>query len=301
MRLQATPLRIAVLVCVAVALLAFCRRETYDPPQYPGISYFLPHDYKNTGKKYPLIVFSHGFMGCPKQSGFLTRGLAKRGFIVVAPRHRDATCGNDEANKFAASLVNWPLVQKDRASFFRPQDWNDTTNKNRRDDLVYTIDHVLSDPDVAPHIDAGKIGVMGHSFGGYTALGLAGARESWRDTRVKAALVLTPYVAPYFPEKNFAAIRIPVMYQAGSEDLLTPAWMVRTAYHLHENKAPRHYVEIKDAGHLDWMDLGKKEPRRAIISYAKAFFNQYLNGETALPLDISAEKRVFYADSGTAE
>ena len=36
---------------------------------------------------YPVIVFSHGFMGCNTQSVFLTEALAASGYLVVAPNH----------------------------------------------------------------------------------------------------------------------------------------------------------------------------------------------------------------------
>jgi len=41
---------------------------------------------------HPLILFSHGFGGCNTQSVFLMQALAKAGYLVLAPNHRDARC-----------------------------------------------------------------------------------------------------------------------------------------------------------------------------------------------------------------
>ncbi len=49
---------------------------------------WLPDGYTKSKEKYPLLVFSHGFGGCPMQSVYLTSALAHAGFIVLAPRHR---------------------------------------------------------------------------------------------------------------------------------------------------------------------------------------------------------------------
>src|SRR4029078_10886352 len=46
-------------------------------------------------RRYPLIVFSHGWGGCATQSVFLTEQLARAGYVVAAPNHQDAGCGLD--------------------------------------------------------------------------------------------------------------------------------------------------------------------------------------------------------------
>jgi len=40
-----------------------------------------------------VLIFSHGFGGCAKQSTFLTEALAAHGYCVFAPNHTDARCG----------------------------------------------------------------------------------------------------------------------------------------------------------------------------------------------------------------
>jgi Platelet-activating factor acetylhydrolase, isoform II len=43
------------------------------------------------GKKVPLVVFSHGDLGCGLQSVAITEELARHGYVVAAPDHADAS------------------------------------------------------------------------------------------------------------------------------------------------------------------------------------------------------------------
>lgn len=269
--------RIFLVLLLGYAVYAGYQRYQFNPPEKPEIIQFVPYNYKATGIRYPLIVFSHGFMGCPKQSMFLIQGLVRKGYIVLAPRHRDATCGNDENNKFLSSFANLPIAQMNEVSFYKPEKWTEETEKDRMRDIRYTLDDALGDPVFAASVDTDKIGLMGHSLGGYTVLGIAGANESWKDARVKSVLALTPYVPPYLVRGTLKNITVPVMYHSGRTDWLTPSWMVHSAYHL--NAPNKYYVEFSDDGHLSWMDLGKKDRRAEIIDYSAAFFDQTLKGQ----------------------
>ena len=42
------------------------------------------------GGPVPLVIFSHGFHGNRNQSTFLTASLARAGYLVLAPNHKDA-------------------------------------------------------------------------------------------------------------------------------------------------------------------------------------------------------------------
>src|SRR5690349_12252139 len=46
----------------------------------------------------PVIVFSHGFLGCATQSRFLMQAFADAGYKVFAPNHRDAMCVGEEVS-----------------------------------------------------------------------------------------------------------------------------------------------------------------------------------------------------------
>src|SRR5438874_8114140 len=52
-----------------------------------------------SNKGYPLILFSHGFGGCNTQSIFLMEALAHSGYLVLAPNHKDASCGTAKQNE----------------------------------------------------------------------------------------------------------------------------------------------------------------------------------------------------------
>ncbi len=99
----------------------------------------------------PLLVFSHGRSGFGQYSFFLTEYFARQGYVVVALDHTGDTLG---------AAADSPDIYR-----ARPQD------------ISAVIDHALGLP--ADHPLAGAIGgpvvVVGHSFGGYTALASAGS------------------------------------------------------------------------------------------------------------------------------
>jgi predicted dienelactone hydrolase len=117
----------------------------------------------------PVIVFSHGFHGCATQSRFLMEAFASAGYLVLAPNHRDATCNGGPAHWW----------NKAQAPFRKPEDWNDATFRDRGDDVRRLIEAARSDDRFRP-ADWSRIGLAGHSLGGYTVLALAGAWPQWK-------------------------------------------------------------------------------------------------------------------------
>ena len=109
---------------------------------------------------FPLVVFSHGSGGYRYQSLWLTEHLASWGFVVIAADHPTNTLFDQ---------MSPGSFEEDLASnyVYRPQD------VIRQLDFVETL--TAADGDYPGLIDMEQVAVMGHSFGGYTALAVAGA------------------------------------------------------------------------------------------------------------------------------
>jgi predicted dienelactone hydrolase len=173
-------------------------------------------------RRSPLVVFSHGSCGFPGQSPFLTETLASWGFVVAAPPHPGnttfelTTCEADAADSFA----------------------------NRVADVRFVIDSLLAasapgDPLLAHRVDRRRIGVIGHSFGGQTALRVLAA-----DRRVRAGVGLAPASIVGLG----LLITRPAMVMTGEIDSMTPFEQeARGTYD--ELRGRRLLVELLDAGH----------------------------------------------------
>jgi dienelactone hydrolase len=220
-----------------------------------------------SGGAAPIIIFSHGYLGCGGQSTFLTRALAEAGYFVIAPQHADSLCGHQ------MSLPDVP--------FWQPQDWSDSTYRDRRDDIVAVIAGLHRDPAFAGKIDWSRLGLMGHSLGGYTVLGLAGGWPGWRIPEVKAVVALSPWCVPFLlGGGSLGHVSAPVEYQGGTEDygLTTSVSLPGGCYDA--TRAPAMFVEFQDAGHLAWTDLVAID-HADMIYYARAFFDAWLRGRSA--------------------
>ncbi|MDZ4670761.1 MAG: glutaminyl-peptide cyclotransferase [Phototrophicales bacterium] len=112
------------------------------------------------GAPYPVVIFSHGSSGYRFQSTFLTEHLASHGFIVISADH--------PTNTVADALNRERFLQNIPANFaYRPQD------VMRQIDFV---DSMNADGDFSGLLNMDALAVMGHSFGGYTALMAGGAQ-----------------------------------------------------------------------------------------------------------------------------
>jgi predicted dienelactone hydrolase len=236
------------------------------------------------GKPVPLVIFSHGDLGCGLQSIAFTEDLARHGYVVAAPDHADAFLCHIVHPRLAPSH---PPAQPD---FFKPDTWSDATFADRRDDIEATIDGLLSDDDFQRIIDARNIGVSGHSLGGYTAVGMVGGWSSWIDLRIRAVLALSPYVMPFQTHKTLPDIRVPLMYQGGTVDIgITPFLKGANGAYRQANP-PVFFVELRNAGHFAWTNCGNalttaaclttKVNARLINEYGIAFFDSYLKNKT---------------------
>lgn len=220
---------------------------------------------------FPVVVFSHGFGGCNTQSVFLMEALANAGYLVVAPNHADASCGAAHKSGFGLHRPEEP--------FQKASEWSDATYKDRRADIEAVIDGVLSATSFhGVRVDANRVGIAGHSLGGYTALGVAGAWPSWKDSRIKAVLALSPYNTPFVAKGDLGHLNVPVMYQGGTLDFGISPTVRHSGGAYDRSLGPKYYVEFQGAGHLAWTGLNPRF-HGVIDRYSVAFFDRYLKGD----------------------
>lgn len=145
---------------------------------------------ERAARPYPLVVFSHGYAISPILYSALVEHYASRGFVVLAPEHNE---------NFNPSLDGF---------------WK--SNIDRPVDISRTIDYAqqLTKPGaaLAGMIDMNKIAVVGHSYGGYTALAAAGARYDFaaykkRCAALKADDPLSFFCSPIVPKESEMATR----------------------------------------------------------------------------------------------
>lgn len=225
----------------------------------------------NVPRPMPAIVFSHGYRGCNTQSSFLMRALADKGYVVLAPNHRDAACTRSNRAKPA------------ELRFDKPGAWNEHSYEDRRDDLAKLLDALQKEVPWSSLVDKAKLGLAGHSLGGYTVIGLAGGWESWKRKDVKAVLAMSPFVEPFIRHGALDRIDAAVMYQGGTADLTITPSLRRPAGAYDKTPAPVYFVELKQASHLAWTDLVPKV-QATVVHYAIAFFDAQLRGAAPAPL-----------------
>jgi len=213
--------RFDLLVTTAESPLAFA-----DIPVYPRT-------------KFPLVVFSHGSGGIRFQSWFLTEFLASHGFIVAAPDH----VGNTGVDALSGTTV--PAA---------------VTAHNRPLDVSLVIDRMLErnttvDDRFAHSIDPGRIGVVGHSFGGFTALAMAsGYADVVPDSRVRAIVPIAP-ASGLLTDAQLSSIRVPMLLLGGTSDVTTPIVPNTTRPWELASSEPLYRVDVDNAGHASFTNI----------------------------------------------
>lgn len=234
---------------------------------------------------FPLIIFSHGLLGCGTQSIFLTETLARHGYVVVAPDHEDALlCTVDGSSPSFAAATEPPILD--------PSTWNDASYSSRRDDIEKVLNSMLEDVQWRPILNVAEIAIAGHSLGGYTALGMVGGWPTWKDNRFKAALLLSPYTLPFSIQGTLPAVTVPLMYQGAQGDLgITPFLEGKQGAYAQSNP-PKYFVKLRGGNHFTWTNavcegtatiaacLQAKPQAGLIVEYALAFLDFSLKGRT---------------------
>jgi predicted dienelactone hydrolase len=176
--------------------------------------------------RFPLLVMSHGNYGTPLAQRDLIEALVSKGFVVVTLLHPGDNLHDHSRLGALSNLYGRPLQVSE------------------------TISAALLDPRVAAMVDPHKIGVIGYSAGGETALILAGAEPSFdrlrkycqqrpddrdacsdkgevradrsdlvpmADPRIGALLLLAPLSLMYGAHE-LEDVKVPVLLYTGNDD-----------------------------------------------------------------------------------
>ncbi len=195
---------------------------------------------------FPLVVISHGLGGTSDSYAYLAEYLATGGIAVAALEHFGS---NDQQLQALLTGLSGEIVQ-DQEFLRRPRDVSLTLN---------TLDRLNRNPSpLQRQLDFSRVGVIGQSFGGYTALALAGATfdvdglatacppstlsfnpslllqcqavtvgdpgRGLTDERVKAVFIMNPIGSVLFGPTGYGQIDVPVMVVGGTADTIAPAF-----------------------------------------------------------------------------
>ncbi len=166
----------------------------------------------NNAGSFPFVVYSHGSGGQSFVASFLTEDIASHGYVVLSANH----AGNTAADQLLGTSVT-----EDQNDFLRPNVVEAEINWA----LAQASGSASAYPALKGAIDEKRIGLVGHSYGGYTALATVGghtgpAGTTKPDPRIKAVVGHAPYTRR-LSDSELAGIKIPVMLMVGTKDITT--------------------------------------------------------------------------------
>jgi predicted dienelactone hydrolase len=242
---------------------------------------------------YPLLVFSHGYGGSGLGAVFFTEHLAAQGWIVVAPDHHD--------RHSAVRIRTGQQKEFDRLGLLRHAREIAASSPEEREKYLYRLDEMklifdrmLTHPSFGKLIDRERIAIGGHSFGGFTALGLCGTIKEHHDARVKAVLLFSTGAGGYlFTEDELRGVRIPSMLFMGERERVQrrgTKTMSELAHKIYSSMSPPKYLlEVKGANHFSFNNgfadnrmtrllNGTEEQFEVIRRYSIVFLEKYVAG-----------------------
>ncbi len=237
------------------------------------VDVFIPKGEQNG--KIPVLAFSHGLASQPADYAVGLQHLASYGYLVVAPQHP----GSD-------NIYLQEMFEGYHGNIF---DVNDYINRPK--DISFTLDELerRNASEFGGRLELENVGMAGHSFGGYTALAIAGAeidfdnlqkdcdvefggldlaiimqcralelpREtiSLRDERVKAVFAGNPVNRSIFGRKGLEKIKIPVVLGSGSYDPAAPPALEQAASFTWLTVPDKYWLMIEGQAHVNFTKL----------------------------------------------
>jgi dienelactone hydrolase len=266
------------------------------------------------GGKFPVILFNPALDGRRTQSTFLTEELASQGYIVISLDHLGLTGQVELADGTVMDSLPNPIAHLTGMSMEREYQILGGLVEQETKDTVRVLDALTSwsaDPDrspfpaLAPHMDLGRIGSMGHSLGGSVAVEIAVTHPA--AARIRAVFDMS---GPLFAQARQEDLQVPFFYMTEPVEILNDAQLAALGPEQRAGKAidrqimqeifdhlarlGGYYLEIDSFDHGSFTDkplfssyarFGGGDPTvirgrfATIRQYAVAFFAQTLKGQ----------------------
>lgn len=240
--------------------------------------------FPNTTKPAPVIVISHGLGSDRSSFIYLAQQLASYGFAVAVPEHPGSNAQQLRA------LLNGRANEVAEANEFI----------NRPLDIKFLLDQLQQLDSSSPsfQLNLQQVGVIGQSFGGYTALALAGAtlnfdqlkkdcktlqqslnislllqcqalqlpatKYNLHDQRVKAAIAINPITSSIFGKTGVSQIKIPVTIISSSADTVAPALSEQLLPFTWLTEPEKYLVLLENGTHFSL--IGESDPSKDPIA-----------------------------------
>ncbi len=213
-------------------------------------------------ERYPLIIIAHGASAHGVYDVRHAHNLVSHGYIVAV-----ITYGDERT-----AIPNNP---SHHVAFMRPL-------------LTKAVlDSILESEVLGPRIDTDNIGITGHSFGGFTALAVAGGpyqgnAETVSDERIKAGVLAAPWVGhshngidifAFGPDNSaLGEVAVPMIWFFGTKDEATRASFILPA--ARRTSGPTYVIELVDQPHI--FEQGSWQDRD---NWELLFFSAYLKND----------------------
>jgi predicted dienelactone hydrolase len=220
--------------------LALETQDTFAAPMQAGErSQAAVRDAQTYRGTFPLIVFSHSSGGHRRNATFLCTHLSSRGYCVAALDHSEVV-----ASEFARREGE---TEEQKAARW------DAVIASRVPDARFLIDSVLNNSG-GLSLDAARIGIVGHSFGGWTALATPDD-----EPRIRAVVALAPGGASR-PRPGILPAKlafhwgrdVPTLFLVAENDVCLPLDGMREIFA--RTPASKQMVILRRADHMHFLD-----------------------------------------------
>ena len=208
------------------------------------------------GRRFPVVVFSHGLYSTRMQNTALLEDLVSQGFVCAAVDHPyDAVFVLYPDGSSASFMGTYP----EGTDFVGLQKYRNRNLHMRAGDLSFLLDRLERMNATAGHLlcgtmDFGSVSALGHSFGGATAF-----LASQKDERIGRVMALDPWMWPLDQLHRSMGARVPTVFLESDlflndRDLFTSfngvmSSQVRAASHRMWK------VVFHDTGHYEYTDM----------------------------------------------